>query len=246
MIKNVFLFLLSAGLVCGCSSKENIVQNKTEKVTSQSFFSQGQEGSRYVSMSIYVQKIMDPFKSTAKSEFIKTHTKEDGYKSFDEYWASETLLHVYFLSSFVPYLNKLATSMDINNDKELSKKELLTNFQNQSKIAIDGVFTILDKTPDGFLTTSELKQSGAFVSGKIRNYDKNKDGKISKDEYLEYIRTEAKSNYALKPLSIFMFPDVNSVNKILSLLNPSEMLGNNDYVNIPIDLYTGILSNSGA
>jgi Ca2+-binding EF-hand superfamily protein len=68
--------------------------------------------------------------------------------------------------------------IDGNNDGKISKKEFLD-------AAIKN-FNIIDKNKDGFLTIDELKAIGKIDAIKfMKEVDINKDGKISKEEFIK-------------------------------------------------------------
>jgi Ca2+-binding EF-hand superfamily protein len=68
--------------------------------------------------------------------------------------------------------------IDKNNDGKISKKEYID--------AVTNTFNMIDKNKDGFLTEDELKAIGKIDAGKfMKEVDINKDGKISKEEFIK-------------------------------------------------------------
>lgn len=68
--------------------------------------------------------------------------------------------------------------MDENNDGKISKKEYIDTVINN--------FKNIDKNKDGFLTKDELKAVGKIDAAKVvKEMDINKDGKVSKGEFIK-------------------------------------------------------------
>lgn len=68
--------------------------------------------------------------------------------------------------------------IDKNNDGKISKKEYIDT------VVIN--FNKIDKNKDGFLTKNELKAIGRIDAEKfLKEEDINKDGKISKEEFIK-------------------------------------------------------------
>lgn len=83
-----------------------------------------------------------------------------------------------FCTSISIAIDNNLKKIDNNNDGKISKKEYIN--------AVTNTFHKLDKNTDGFLDKEELKTIDKIDAGKILNEgDLNKDGKVSKDEFMK-------------------------------------------------------------
>ena len=243
-MKKIVLSLLSIGLISACAPKEQVNLEPVQQADQVK--AQSEKG-----FTDYVIRKLTPLKQEAQKEFQKIDKNGDGFVSFDEdkvmakspnlpisfeeYWTKETKAHKDFLVAFRQYYKKMFTDMDTSKDNSVSREELLANtLATQSKEASEAIFGALDKSKDGFLSETELRESGNLIAGNVRNYDKSKDKKISKDEYLNYIKTEASKNPAMKHLMVFIYPDAASVNEMVyaSDLNKDGLLDFSEFEDV--------------
>lgn len=247
-MKKIALSLFAVGLLASCSSTQNL-NNIDLPAQPQQVRAESEKG-----FSDYVIRKLGPLKTEAQAAFKQIDKNNDGYVAFDEdakiasnpklpvsfeeYWAKQLKGHKDFLLNFRKYYKKLFTDMDTSKDNVLSREELLTNnLAKQSKDASAAIFGALDKDADGFLSEFELREYGSLIAGNVRSYDKNKDKKVSKDEYFDYLKTEASKNPAMKHLMVFVYPEATTVNEMVYASDVNKD-GNLDFSEFEDVLYT--------